>query len=315
MVQPPLKNHGARVATQPSSAQENIRMKIGFLGLGAMGQAIAGNLLKGNHELLVWNRSPQATVPLVELGATAVSEPAQAFAADVVFSMLADDKALRAVLLDSGLLGQLKAPLIHVNLATIAVTFADELAALHRAQGIDYIAAPVMGRPNVAAAAQLNILAAGPQAALDKVQPLLDLIGRKTWRLGEKASAANAMKLATNFLLVSAVEAMSEAAVLVTRHGLKSADLVDLVSSTIFTGPVYSGYGALIGERRYEPAAFKAVLGLKDVDLILAAAQQVEVQMPSADLIRANLQEAVDHGEGDMDLAVLAEVAERLNRR
>jgi 3-hydroxyisobutyrate dehydrogenase-like beta-hydroxyacid dehydrogenase len=253
-------------------------MKIGFLGLGNMGQAIAANLLKGEHELLVWNRSPQATQPLVELGAKAVSDPAQAFTADVVFSMLAD-----------------------------------ELAELHKAQGIDYIAAPVMGRPNVAASAQLNILAAGPEHAIDKVQPLLDLIGRKTWRLGDKASAANAMKLATNFLLVSAVEAMSEASVLVTRHGLKSRDLVDLVSSTIFTGPVYSGYGALIGERRYEPAAFKAVLGLKDVDLILAAASQVSVQMPSADMIRANLQDAVDHGQGEMDLAVLAEVAERRN--
>lgn len=289
-------------------------MNIGFLGLGNMGQAIASNLLKGGHSLKVWNRSPQAAEPLIAQGATAVADPRDAFEADVVFSMLADDKALRAVLLDSGLLQQLKPPLIHVNLATIAVTFADELAQLHQAQGIDYIAAPVMGRPNVAAAAQLNILAAGPQHAIDQVQPLLELIGRKTWRLGEKASAANAMKLATNFLLVAAVEAMSEAAVLVTRHGLASADLVDLVSSTIFTGPVYSGYGALIGERRYEPAAFKAVLGLKDVDLILAAANQVSVQMPSADLIRANLQDAIAHGEGEMDLAVLAEVAERLNR-
>lgn len=290
-------------------------MKIGFLGLGNMGQAIAANLLKGGHELLVWNRSPQATEPLVELGAKAVTEPAQAVAADVLFSMLADDKALRSVLLDSGLLKQLKAPLIHVNMATISVAFADELAGLHDAQGIGYIAAPVLGRPNVAAAAQLNILAAGPAQAIDQVQPLFDLIGRKTWPLGEKASAANAMKLAANFLLVSAVQAMGEAAVLVSRHGLESKDLVDLVSNTILTGPVYSGYGALIGERRYEPAAFKAVLGLKDVDLVLAAASQVSVQMPTADRVRANLQDAVEHGQGEMDLAVLAEVEERRNPR
>jgi len=290
-------------------------MKIGFLGLGNMGQAIAANLLKGGHELVVWNRSPQATEPLVELGAKAVTEPAQAVAADVLFSMLADDKALRSVLLDSGLLKQLKAPLIHVNMATISVAFADELAGLHDAQGIGYIAAPVLGRPNVAAAAQLNILAAGPAQAIDQVQPLFDLIGRKTWPLGEKASAANAMKLAANFLLVSAVQAMGEAAVLVSRHGLESKDLVDLVSNTILTGPVYSGYGALIGERRYEPAAFKAVLGLKDVDLVLAAASQVSVQMPTADRVRANLQDAVEHGQGEMDLAVLAEVEERRNPR
>ena len=290
-------------------------MKIGFLGLGNMGQAVAGNLLKGGHELLVWNRSPGAAQPLVEQGATAVTEPAQAFAADVVFSMLADDKALRAVLLDSGLLKQLKGPLIHVNMATVAVTFADELSELHAAQGIDYIAAPVMGRPNMAAAAKLNIMAAGAAQAIDKVQPLFDLIGSKTWRMGDKPSSANAMKLAMNFMLVSAIEAMSEAAVLVTRHGLKSADLVELASGTIFPGPVYAGYGALIGERTYEPAAFKAVLGLKDVDLVLAAASQVSVEMPSAEMIRAHLQDAIDHGQGEMDLAVLAEVAERRNPR
>lgn len=290
-------------------------MKIGFLGLGNMGQAIAANLLKGGHELVVWNRSPKATEPLVELGAKAASDPAQAFAVDVAFSIFADDKALRSVLLDSGLLDQLKGPLVHVNMATISVEFADELAERHKAQGIDYIAAPVLGRPNVAAAAQLNILAAGPGQALARVQPLFDLIGRKTWPLGDKASAANAMKLAANFMIVSAVQAVSEAAVLVTRHGLESKDFVDLISNTIFPGPVYAGYGGLIGERRYEPAAFKAVLGLKDVDLVLAAAKQVSVEMPTAERVRANLQDAVEHGQGEMDLAVLAEVEERRNPR
>lgn len=288
-------------------------MKIGFLGLGNMGQAIAGNLLKGGHELRVWNRSPNAAQPLVEQGAIAVSEPGQAFAADVVFSMLADDKALRSVLLDSGLLDRLNGPLIHVNLATVAVAFADELDALHRARGIDYIAAPVLGRPNVAAAGQLNILAAGPTAAIDRVQPLLDLVGRKTFRLGEKASSANVMKLAANYMLISAVDALSEAAVMVKGHGLASADLIDLLSSTILPGPIYSGYGALIGKRSYEPAAFKAVLGLKDIDLVLAAASDASVSMPNAERVRANLQDAVDHGQGEMDLAVLAEVAERRN--
>ncbi len=290
-------------------------MKIGFLGLGNMGQAIAANLLKGGHELVVWNRSPKATEPLVELGAKAASDPAQAFAVDVAFSIFADDKALRSVLLDSGLLDQLKGPLVHVNMATISVEFADELAERHAAQGIDYIAAPVLGRPNVAAAAQLNILAAGPEQALARVQPLFDLIGRKTWPLGDKASAANAMKLAANFMIVSAVQAVSEAAVLVTRHGLESKDFVDLISNTIFPGPVYAGYGGLIGERRYEPAAFKAVLGLKDVDLVLAAAKQVSVEMPTAERVRANLQDAIEHGQGEMDLAVLAEVEERRNPR
>ncbi|WP_273826186.1 NAD(P)-dependent oxidoreductase [Pseudomonas asplenii] len=286
-------------------------MKIGFVGLGSMGQAIASNLLKSGHELWVWNRSPAPVQALVELGAQAAMQPRQAFEVDVVFSMLAHDQAMRSVLLDSGLLDELRAPLIHVNLATIAVDFAEELAGLHQARGLTYIAAPVMGRPNVAIAGELNILAAGPAAALDQVQPLFDLIGRKTWRLGERVASANAMKLATNFLLVSAVEAMAEAASLVKGHGLESAALIDLISTTIFPGPVYSGYGALIGRSEYGNAAFKAVLGLKDVNLILEAARSVSVPMPSAELIRDNLGDAVEHGEGDMDLAVLARVMER----
>lgn len=238
-------------------------MKVGFVGLGNMGQAMASNLLKGGHELLVWNRSPAPVQKLVALGAKAATNPQQAFDVDVVFSMLADDQALRSVLLDSGLLKTLKAPLIHVNMATIAVAFAQELAGLHHAQGVAYIAAPVMGRPDVAASANLNILAAGPAAAIAQVQPLFDLIGRKTWPLGEQASSANVMKLAVNFMLASAIESMGEAAVLVGAYGIESAQLIDLISNSIFPGPVYQGYGALIAERRYEPAAFKAHWALK----------------------------------------------------
>lgn len=290
-------------------------MKIGFVGLGNMGQAMATNLLKGGHELLVWNRSPGPVHVLVERGAKAAADPQQAFSADIVFSMLADDQALRAVLLESGLLQTLKAPLIHVNMATIDVAFAEELAALHHAQGVLYVAAPVMGRPDVAASANLNILAAGPAAAIEQVQPLFDLIGRKTWPLGERASSANVMKLAVNFMLASAIESMGEAAVLVGAYGIESATLINLISSSIFPGPVYQGYGTLIAERRYEPAAFKASLGLKDVGLALAAAERVSVPLPMAQLVHESLLDALAHDEGDMDLAVLGQVAARRAKR
>jgi len=286
-------------------------MKIGFVGLGNMGQAMAANLLKGGHQLVVWNRSAGPVQTLVEQGAVAATEPAQAFAVDVVFSMLADDKALREVLLESGLLNTLKAPLIHVNMATIAVAFADDLAARHEEKGVRYIAAPVLGRPNVAATGDLNILAAGPADAIDTVQPLFDLIGRKTWRMGDKASQANVMKVAVNFMIVSAIESMAEASVLVGAYGLESGQLIDLISNSIFPGPVYGGYGKMIAERSYEPAAFKASLGLKDVGLALAAAEQVQVPMPLGDLVRGNLLDATAHDEGHMDLAVLGRVAER----
>jgi 3-hydroxyisobutyrate dehydrogenase-like beta-hydroxyacid dehydrogenase len=286
-------------------------MKIGFVGLGSMGQAMAVNLLKGGHELWVWNRSPSAVQPLVELGAKAASNPVQAFEVEVVFSMLADDEALRSVLLESGLLLTLKAPLIHVNMATIAADFAAELATLHQDQGVAYVAAPVLGRPNVAAAGNLEILAAGPADAIAKVQPLLDLIGRRTWPLGEQAASANVVKIAVNFMLISAVEAMGEAAAMVRAHGIESAKLIELVSSTVFPGPIYSGYGGLIAKRNYEPAAFKAALGLKDIGLAIDTAANVSVPLPMAQLIKDHLLDTMAHDQGHMDLAVLAEVTER----
>lgn len=286
-------------------------MRIGFVGLGSMGQAMASNLLKGGHQLVVWNRSPDPVQALVKQGAVAATDPAQAFGVEVVFSMLADDNALSEVLLASGLLDTLKGPLIHVNMATISVALADDLAARHQAQGVQYLAAPVLGRPNVAASGELNIIAAGPGDAIETVQPLFDLIGRKTWRMGDKASQANVMKLACNFMIASAIESMAEASVLVDAYGMESGQLIDLISNSIFPGPVYAGYGKMIAGRNYEPAAFKASLGLKDVGLALAAAEQAQVPLPLAEMVRGNLLDATAHDEGHMDLAVLGRVAER----
>ncbi|WP_341520964.1 NAD(P)-dependent oxidoreductase [Pseudomonas sp. G.S.17] len=286
-------------------------MNIGFVGLGNMGQAMATNLLKGGHEVWVWNRSPEPVQAMVALGAKAAADPAQAFGNDVVFSMLADDHALREVLLESGLLDTLKAPLIHINMATIAVAFAEELAALHAERGVAYIAAPVMGRPDVAAAGALNILAAGPGAAIKTVQPLFNLIGKKTWPLGEQASRANVLKLAVNFMLASAIETMGEAAVLVDAYGIEPGTLIELISGSIFPGPIYQGYGGMIAERRYEPALFKASLGLKDISLALAAAEHVAVPLPVANVVYGSLLDAQANDEGHMDLAVLGQVAER----
>lgn len=283
-------------------------MKLAFLGLGAMGQAIASNLLKAGHEVAVWNRTPAAAATLVAQGARAITGPAAACeGAEVLFSMLADDPALRSVLLDSGLLSSLRAPLIHVNLSTISVALAEELAAEHAKTGVGYISAPVVGRPHVAAAGALQILAAGPLEALARVQPLFDVIGKKTWLLGERAPQANVMKLAVNFMLVSAIETMGEATTLVDAYGIAPATLIDLVSASVFPGPVYQGYGANIAENRFEPAGFKARLGLKDVRLILAAAENESVPLPIASLVRDSLVDAIAHGDGEKDWSVLSQ--------
>jgi 3-hydroxyisobutyrate dehydrogenase-like beta-hydroxyacid dehydrogenase len=287
-------------------------MKIGFVGLGAMGRAIAANLLKAGHAVTVWNRTAAAIESLAQSGASVAAKPLQAATGvDIMFSMLADDASVREVLVDPGVLSATRAPQIHVNMSTISVALADELAALHAGVGSAYVAAPVIGRPNVAAAAALQILAAGAPDALRRVQPLFDVIGKKTWPLGDRASQANVMKLAVNFMLVSAIETMGEAAALVDAYGVPPASLIDLVSSSIFPGPVYQGYGGTIVNRAYEPAGFKARLGLKDVRLALAAGESTDVPLPIASLLRDSLIDALAHGEGDKDLAVLAQGAMR----
>jgi 3-hydroxyisobutyrate dehydrogenase-like beta-hydroxyacid dehydrogenase len=282
-------------------------MDIGFIGLGHMGSAIAGRFLQAKHKVRVWNRSPEATRIVGEAGATVVARPEEAFKGDVVFSMLGDDNALRAVLLDTGVLERASRETVsvHVNMATVSVAFADELAALHEKRGIAYIAAPVMGRPDAAAAGKLNIIAAGPTAALDKVQPLLDVAGQKTWRFGETASRANVVKISMNFMLAAACEAMGEAAALATGYDIKAGDLFDLASHSLFPGPVYEGYGRLIAAGTFEPAGFKARLGLKDVRLALSAADAVTTPMPLASQMRDSLLEALTRGEGEKEFGVV----------
>ena len=282
-------------------------MDIGFIGLGHMGSAIAGRFLQAKHKVSVWNRSPEAARIVGEAGATVVARPEEAFKGDVVFSMLGDDNALRAVLLDTGVLERASRETVsvHVNMATVSVAFADELAALHEKRGIAYIAAPVMGRPDAAAAGKLNIIAAGPTAALDKVQPLLDVAGQKTWRFGETASRANVVKISMNFMLAAACEAMGEAAALATGYDIKAGDLFDLASHSLFPGPVYEGYGRLIAAGTFEPAGFKARLGLKDVRLALSAADAVTTPMPLASQMRDSLLEALTRGEGEKEFGVV----------
>ena len=285
-------------------------MDIGFIGLGEMGVAMVRNMLKAGHPVRVWNRSPERAEALAADGAQVVGSPADAFTGDAVFSMLADDAALRAVI-DAQLLEHAPRGLIHVNMATISVALAEELAHAHALRGLHYVAAPVLGRPDVAAAGKLTIVAGGPAEAIDRVQPVFDAIGQKTWRIGSLPQQANVMKLAANFMIGSAVETLGEAASLVTAHGVTMQDFLDVITSGLFQGPVYQGYGKMIAERRYEPALFKARLGLKDVRLALAAADAVSTPMPVASVLRDSLIEAMAHGDGEKDFAVLGQVSAR----
>ena len=282
-------------------------MNIGFIGLGHMGSAIARRFLQAKHTVRVWNRSPEAARKLASDGAQVVASPDEAFKGDAVFSMLGDDNALKAVFLDDGLLDRVCADgvAVHVNMATVSVAFVEEFARRHAERGIAYIAAPVLGRPDAAAAGKLNIIAAGPTAALDRVQPLFDIAGQKTWRFGEVASRANVVKIAMNFMLAAACEAMGEAAALASGYDVQPGDLFELASHSLFAGPVYEGYGRLIAAGAFEPAGFKARLGLKDVRLAIAAGEAVTAPLPMASQMRDSLLEALTRGEGDKEFGVV----------
>ena len=277
-------------------------MEVGFIGLGAMGSAMALNLVKAGHKVRAWNRSGDPGTAGLEM----VSNPADAFQAEVVFTMLSDDPAIREVLLDPGVLGKARPGLVHVVTSTISVAFAGELAAAHAAAGVGYVSAPVLGRPDVAAKGELNILAAGKREAVETVRPLLDVLGKKVWDMGEEPPRANAAKIAANMMLTMAIEAMAEAAVLTEANGLPRAAFFELILGTLFAGRAYESYSANIATENYEPG-FKARLGLKDLRLATEAAKDAGRRLPMLDAVRGRLGEAVEAGLGDKDWSVMAD--------
>lgn len=276
-------------------------MEIGIIGLGAMGREIARNLAAAGHVVKAWNRSGGQVD-----GVSMMETPAQAFQADMVLTMLADDAAIRTVLLDKDLLSQAKPGLVHVVASTISVTFAWELVEHHRAAGIEYVAAPVLGRPDVAAKGELNILAAGAPAALDKVRPALEVISKRIWNMGEAPPTAYATKIACNMMITMAIEAMAEAVVLTESNGLARERFFDLILNTLFGSRSYQVYSANILHDRYEPG-FKATLGLKDLRLANAAAEQLGRRLPMLEAVHRRMAEAVNAGGGDKDWSVMAD--------
>jgi 3-hydroxyisobutyrate dehydrogenase-like beta-hydroxyacid dehydrogenase len=293
-------------------------MDIGFIGLGKMGTAIAGRLVSAGHKVRVWNRSPQPVQELVAKGAAAAAGPPDVARADFLVTMLANDAAIRAVIIDQGVLEAATPGLIHLNLATVSVALAEELAEAHAQRNLSYIAAPVFGRPDAAAEGKLNIVVAGDPAAIERAQPLLSIIGQKTWPIGDRPERANAVKIAGNFMIASAIETMGEAVALTRAHGIGAADFLDILTSTLFAAPIYKLYGAMIAAEKYQPAGFEAALGLKDVRLALAAGDARNVPLPFASVLRDNYMELIATGGGEKDWSALGQLAVRragLDRR
>jgi 3-hydroxyisobutyrate dehydrogenase-like beta-hydroxyacid dehydrogenase len=286
-------------------------MKVGFIGLGAMGSAMASNLVAAGYHVTVWNRSEAASEKLASLGAKVASTPDRAAQGDVLHSMLANDQAVRDVFFEGGLLDAMDPGTVHVNHATISVALARQLAEEHTRRGLGYVAAPVFGRPDVAAAGKLNMLAAGAPGAFEKARPLLETMAAKLWPMGELPERANVVKLAGNFMIVSAIESLAEASVLTRAYGVSAADFIELMTSTLFASPVYQIYGKAMAEQRFTPPGFALPLGLKDVMLAQDAAHAERVPMPLAGVLRDSLLEALADGAEGLDLAALAKTSAR----
>jgi 3-hydroxyisobutyrate dehydrogenase-like beta-hydroxyacid dehydrogenase len=287
-------------------------MKTGFIGLGRMGSAMAANLLKAGHEVTVFNRSPGKLRPLVELGAREAGTVADACRGELVITMLADDTAVADVAFQNGgIVSVLPKGAIHLSMSTISVALSQRLTDAHAQASQQFVAAPVFGRPDAAAAAKLYIVAAGNPAALKTCEPLLNVLGQKTFPIGASPSSANLVKLSGNFLMASAIEALGEAIALVGKADIDRQAFVDLLTSSIFNVPSYKIYGGLIASSRFEPALFAAPLGFKDIRLALAAAESLRVPMPLGSLLHDRFLRLLAEGGEHLDWAAVGGLAGR----
>ena len=279
------------------------------VGTGGMGAAIARNLLKAGYSVGVWNRDRSRLVSLLEAGAVEVASPAEVFtSSSVAFSVLADDAAVRDVFLNSGALDKAPEGTVHVNLATISPDMAVEAAAVHAERGVGYVAAPMFGGVPVAEAGNLNIVVAGADKFIERVRPSLEAVSAKVWPVGNDPRQANVVKVAGQVLIASAIQTMSEAVSIGERGGVPTDTLVELFTSTITPGPVYTNYSRLIAAEKYQPAGFTPVLGRKDVDLARSQAASTGLRLPIGDLLSSLLTEAIDAGHASDDWASLADM-------
>jgi len=287
-------------------------MRVGFIGLGRMGAGMAANLIKAGHQVAVYNRTADKTKALVELGAQAHTRISDVCRGDAVITMLANDEAVdRVVFGAEGVIASLSKAAVHVSSSTISVALSERLAAAHRESGQRFVAAPVFGRPEAAAAGKLFVVAGGSPEAIAACTALFEAIGQRTFVMSEQPQAANLVKLSGNFLIAAMIEALGEALALVSKGGVDQQRYLDLLTSTLFNVPIYKTYGSLIVERKFEPAGFAAALGLKDIGLALAAAETLLVPMPLGGLLRDRLLTLLANGGAAIDWSAIGQLAAR----
>ena len=285
-------------------------MRVGFIGLGQMGTGMAGSLVAAGHQVTVYNRSREKADALKANGAHAAQTVAEACRGDAVFTMLAHDEAVEAVAFgDEGILAALTPGAVHISSSTISTALSDRLTGAHAEAHQGFVAAPVFGRPDAARAAQLFVVAAGATTSIETVSPLFDAIAQRTFTVSDTPKVANLVKLSGNFLIASVIESIGEAIALVSKAGVDKHDYVDLLTSTLFNAPVYKTYGALIAGEQFEPAGFAASLGQKDIRLALAAADELQVPLPIASLLRDRFLTLLAHGGENLDWSAVGTLA------
>src|SRR6266404_3546617 len=283
-------------------------MKVGFIGTGRMGQAMVRRMLEAKHEVGVYNRTPEKAKPLADAGAKIVSSIADAARhGDAVYTMLADDAALEDVVFQNGgLLASLPKGGIHVCAGTHCIPVIRKIKAAHAENGQPLVAAPMMGRPELVSSGTAGVFASGPAGALAKCKPLFDAIGRRTFEAGADPEAATALKIANNFVLGCAIEAMGEGFALTRKYGVEMPVFYDVMTDGLFNCSAYKVYGKIMVDESYAKVGQMAVLGLKDANLALEAGGLKGVPLPSGNVWRDRLVGAVAHGDGDKDWAVMA---------
>ncbi len=284
-------------------------MNIGFIGIGSLGTPLAMNLLESGHSLYIFNRTHAKTKSLQEKGAIVCESPgALAAAVEIVFSIVSDDAALREICnRPDGLFKHLKAGGIHVSMSTILPATAKELESLHRQHGQYYLAAPVFGRPEAAAAKKVNFVVSGEEAIRKKVEPLLKEAGAiGVWDFGDLITAANTVKLCGNFLIAAAIEAIGESTALAKKSGVDAHQMWSLFLQTLFNAPAYHTYSNVVLHEKYHPAAFTMKLGLKDLNLVVEQAKEAGQKMPFASLLQQQMEFIVKNGGEHLDWSALS---------
>ncbi|MGC4038759.1 MAG: NAD(P)-dependent oxidoreductase [Chitinophagaceae bacterium] len=289
-------------------------MKIGFIGLGSLGTPIAMNILESGHELVVYNRTISKAKPLADKGAIVSTDIAGlAKQCDIIFTIVSDDAALKEITGgEEGMIQNMQPGSMHISMSTILPETAKEIASLHQQNKQEYLASPVFGRPEAAAVRKLNFAISGPEPTRKKAESILrDAGGMNVFHFGDSLTAANTVKLCGNFLIAGALQAIGESINLANASGVDAKEMWGMFLQTLFNAPVYHNYANIILNKKFEPAAFTAKLGLKDLKLVLQQGNSVNQSMPLAYLVKGNMEKLVNSGGADIDWSAVSTAVDK----